>query len=1006
MAKNYLFALIMITISFYSSAQCPTGATFTNQSQVDYFEVKYPNCTTINGDLILDPFGGSSIQNLNALKKITKITGNLILTQHSVGMGNFNGLENLTHIGGRIYINDTWVRDISGLKNLTYVGGDIDISGNMIRDFSPLNNITYMGGSLTLSNDDNYCVTGLKLKVTNIPGNLSYYLNCNSDVNLNALSSVKTVGGDFSLSDERIKNLEGLNVLESVGGTFKLSFCYSLTSLEGINSLKSIGGLNLSYNSELTNLSALNQTTSLTKGLYIYQNNKLNSLTGLHNIKSIGGRFNISTNQALTSINDLSNADFKDLTYLEILSNPSLSLCQELNICNYLFSGRENYIVGNSGGCLNYDKLVESCNIAWKNTITGILKIDIDGNGCGANDLPMAKNIITATNATDKYSTYADANGAYTMYVPTGNYRVESYSPVNYFNLNPNSKSVNFTGVGNKEIVDFCATPSTILNDVKVVIIPSERARPGFEANYTIIYTNSGTTVMNGTLDFSFDDTKMNLINSSTPVTSQKDNKLSWDYANLLPFESRKIFLTFKVLPPPIVNAGNINKMVAIINPLDKDYVVKDNTFTLNQNVVNSFDPNDKLALGGNTILKENVYGYIDYVIRFQNTGTASAINIRIEDVFDKQLTATSLQLTDMSHPGRIQVKNNTAEFIFDNINLPDSKSDEKNSHGYIAFKIPGKYETPVGYIINNKASIYFDYNAPIITNTFSILVGIDTDKDGVIDPQDNCILTPNPDQSDIDNDGVGDICDDNFEVNPPYSIGFDTENLDSFWKTYKQHPTYTSVNVSDLYDMDGSGKTIKLESNPSYYHQAILISPRLFKLATSSQISFWGKSNSSDYTDYTNIVYGFMTNPNNPATFTKIGTVSPKTNMTAYNVDMKDYKPSYGQYFAIRAIGKTFYVDDFKYEDPTITLAVPENKPNLFKLYPNPAEHVLNIESSENSIDLIRIYDLNGKEVKKITPSKNETFLQVQIGNLRTGMYLLEANSGKKKEVQKFIKN
>ncbi len=38
--------------------------------------------------------------------------------------------------------------------------------------------------------------------------------------------------------------------------------------------------------------------------------------------------------------------------------------------------------------------------------------------------------------------------------------------------------------------------------------------------------------------------------------------------------------------------------------------------------------------------------------------------------------------------------------------------------------------------------------------------VDLDTDGDGISDTKDNCIFEINPDQSDLDNDGVGDICD------------------------------------------------------------------------------------------------------------------------------------------------------------------------------------------------------------------------------------------------------
>ena len=40
------------------------------------------------------------------------------------------------------------------------------------------------------------------------------------------------------------------------------------------------------------------------------------------------------------------------------------------------------------------------------------------------------------------------------------------------------------------------------------------------------------------------------------------------------------------------------------------------------------------------------------------------------------------------------------------------------------------------------------------------ITAEIDTDVDGVLDYVDNCPDTPNSDQSDINNNGIGDVCD------------------------------------------------------------------------------------------------------------------------------------------------------------------------------------------------------------------------------------------------------
>ncbi|MEL6659515.1 MAG: T9SS type A sorting domain-containing protein, partial [Bacteroidota bacterium] len=135
--------------------------------------------------------------------------------------------------------------------------------------------------------------------------------------------------------------------------------------------------------------------------------------------------------------------------------------------------------------------------------------------------------------------------------------------------------------------------------------------------------------------------------------------------------------------------------------------------------VINSYDPNDIRVLEGEEITIEQADDYLHYIIRFQNTGTASAINIRVNNVLDDLFDWSSLQLESLSHPGRVEISDgNLVDFIFDNINLPDSTSNESASHGFIAYKIKPRENVVVGDVFSNKADIYFDFNPPIITNT------------------------------------------------------------------------------------------------------------------------------------------------------------------------------------------------------------------------------------------------------------------------------------------------
>jgi uncharacterized repeat protein (TIGR01451 family) len=110
---------------------------------------------------------------------------------------------------------------------------------------------------------------------------------------------------------------------------------------------------------------------------------------------------------------------------------------------------------------------------------------------------------------------------------------------------------------------------------------------------------------------------------------------------------------------------------------------------------------------------------YLTYTIRFENTGTASAINVRVNDVLDSRLDENSIKMETASHNYVMDRMGNNLTWKFDNIELPATAANAIASKGYIQFKIKPKPGFAVGDIIPNTASIYFDYNPAIITNTF-----------------------------------------------------------------------------------------------------------------------------------------------------------------------------------------------------------------------------------------------------------------------------------------------
>lgn len=133
-----------------------------------------------------------------------------------------------------------------------------------------------------------------------------------------------------------------------------------------------------------------------------------------------------------------------------------------------------------------------------------------------------------------------------------------------------------------------------------------------------------------------------------------------------------------------------------------------------------SYDPNDKSAtpegVGTDHIIEQNID--LNYRIRFQNTGTDTAFTVVIKDTLTDLLDINTLKVGAFSHPYNLDIVNgNVLKFSFNNILLVDSTTNEPGSHGFIYFKISQKDSLPIGTIINNRAAIFFDFNAPVMTN-------------------------------------------------------------------------------------------------------------------------------------------------------------------------------------------------------------------------------------------------------------------------------------------------
>jgi uncharacterized repeat protein (TIGR01451 family) len=244
--------------------------------------------------------------------------------------------------------------------------------------------------------------------------------------------------------------------------------------------------------------------------------------------------------------------------------------------------------------------------------------------------------------------------------------------------------------------------------------ISSTNARPGFELYYDVYVSNRSNVAVQQRLTFEYDPS-LEYLDSELEPTQHDGNKLYWDL-EIEKTSFKIIHLVFRV--PVKTPLGKELQSIASVPTLSGEEEDNDNTYTLKQIVRGSFDPNDKLVAEG--ILEQRYVEMgtpLNYTIRFQNTGTDTAFTVRVADELDPKLLLTSLEIVHTSHPATYVLDGRTLTFHFENILLPDSTTDEPNSHGYIQYRIKPVSTMADGTQVHNEAAIYFDFNEPVVTN-------------------------------------------------------------------------------------------------------------------------------------------------------------------------------------------------------------------------------------------------------------------------------------------------
>ena len=463
---------------------------------------------------------------------------------------------------------------------------------------------------------------------------------------------------------------------------------------------------------------------------------------------------------------------------------------------------------------------------------------------------------------------------------------------------------------------------------------------------------NTGTVPLNGTFVMTFNANLFaEQLTNAEPFDTFVPGTLTWNIVDQQPGES--VLYQCHIQGPGSFYAGQVfpfDMQLELIDGNGNIAVAQD--WLLEPTVVCSYDPNDKYCVPEGYAEPHFILGTeeLEYRIRFQNTGNSYAQNVLVVDQLDvNKLDLSTFIPVFASHDySAILNGDGLLEFHFDNIVLPDSASDEPGSQGYVVFRIQPISGLVGGDVINNTASIYFDDNAPIITNTTYHTI-FDCDWMGSLPAEDEvCETYVSPDMT--------------YEYAETYFWDIDglSGGSNSPQETFTFQPGEHTVGV-----------TI---SNPlcSVYSETIVTvnpNPQVEITVNGNELSVPAGNTYQWYLDGNWI------------------------SDAAGNTYIADEAGSY-TVLAFNEWGCTFL------SEPVVLVGIEDRGGASFSVYPNPTEDLLQLELPAG-VYTIEIYNILGELVVQKLMA---TLAFVDVSNLVEGAYIIKANSDNTSFTTRFI--
>lgn len=325
------------------------------------------------------------------------------------------------------------------------------------------------------------------------------------------------------------------------------------------------------------------------------------------------------------------------------------------------------------------------------------------------------------------YVAYTSPSGYYAVNLPNGSYTVSlAGTGTDLHPICPPTPDVAIAVAGVNLTQSF-ADSSLVPLDVTAVI-SGGTARPGFHQNLWLAVQNASGQ-LSGPLEITLTvDPMMSFLSADVPPTTVAGNTASWTGQNALAAYQHQWIHVQLLVPADIGLLDQPFTHTVVVSQPETESSLANNTAAFGGVVVGSVDPNEKVARTSTATSPDTYFigqdEWIDYTIRFQNTGTDTAFTVVVKDSISPLLDMATLEMRSTSHPYEVSFRpGRTVEWRFDNILLPDSNTNEPLSHGQIDLRIKPVGSVPVGSVLANMANIYFDFNPPVRTNVSALVV-------------------------------------------------------------------------------------------------------------------------------------------------------------------------------------------------------------------------------------------------------------------------------------------